>query len=107
MLRIGDGGIRNPLRTPNVEDSAALNSTADSGVITLAGSAQVSGHAPQITIKTYTWAVPAGDIEPGYRLGLSEIERSLPVRNHFGFYIQIKRIVPRPGTNKFKAATFV
>ncbi len=68
-----------------VEDSTALNSTAVSGVITPAGSAQVSGYAPQITIPKYTCALPVGEIDPGYRLGLSETERSLPVRNHFGF----------------------
>ena len=73
---------------PNVEDLASLNSTAVSGVITPAGSAQFSGYAPQITITKYTCALPAGEIDPGYRLDLSETERSLPVRNHFGFIYQ-------------------
>ena len=90
-----------------VEDSAALNSTTVSGVITPASSAQVSGHVPQITIPKYTWALPVGDIDPGYRLGLSETERSLPVSSPFWFYIQIERIFPQRGTNKFKAATFI
>ena len=92
---------------PNVEDSASLISTAVSEVITPAGSAQASGHVPRITIPTYTWAVPVGEIDPGYRLDLSETERSLPVRSPFGFYIQIERIVPWRGTNKFKAANLV
>ena len=56
-----------------------------SGVLTPAGSAQASGDVPRITIPTYTWAVPVGEIDPGYRLGLSETERSLPVRSLFGF----------------------
>ena len=68
-----------------VEDSAVLSSAAVSGVITPARSAQVSGHAPQITIPKYPCALPVGDIHLGYRLGLSETERSLPVRSLFGF----------------------
>ena len=75
-------------RQPNVEYSASLNSTAVSGVITPAGSAQASGHAPRIAIPTYTWTLPAGGIDPGYRLVLSETERILPVCNHFGFIYQ-------------------
>ena len=92
---------------PNVEYSASLISTAVSGVITPADSAQASGHVPRITIPTYTWAVPVGEIDPGYRLDLSESERSLPVRSPFGFYIQIERIVPQHGTNKLSAATSI
>ena len=92
--------------THTVDDSAALNSTAVSGVITLASSAQVSGYAPLITIPTYPWTVPVGDIDPGYRLGLSETERSLPVRNQFGLNTN-RAIVPQHGTHKFKAANFV
>ena len=91
-------------------DSQTLNirhhsTTAVSRVITPAGSAQASGHAPRIAIPTYPWTLPVGEIDPGYRLVLSETERILPVCNHFGFYIQIERIVPRRGTNLFKVAT--
>ena len=86
-------------RQPNVEYSASLNSTAVSGVITPAGSTQASGHVPRIVTPTYPWTLPVGEIDPGYRLVLSETERILPVCNHFGFYIQIERIVPRRGTN--------
>ena len=86
-------------------DSQMLNirchlTTAVSGVITPAGSAQFSGYASQITIPKYTCAWPAGGIAPGYRLDLSETERSLAVHSPFGFfYIQIERIVPRRGAN--------
>ena len=71
-------------------DSQMLNirrhlTTAVSGVITLAGSAQASGHAPRIAIPTYTWTLPGGGIDSGYRLVLSETERILPACNHFGF----------------------
>ena len=91
-----------------VDDSAALNSTAVSGVITPASSAQVSGHAPQITIPTYPWAVPVGDIDLGYRLGLSETERSLPQSVTSFLVLNTNRaIVPQRGTNKFKAAILV
>ena len=75
------------------------SNTAVSGVTTPAGSAQFSGYASRFTIPKYTCTLPAGGIDPGYRLVLSETERSLPVCNHFGFYIQIERIVPRRGTN--------
>ena len=69
-----------------VDDSVVLNSTAVSGVITLASSAQVSGHAPQITIPKYPWALPVGDIHPGYRLGLIRDQaKSATIRSQFGF----------------------
>ena len=73
-------------RCSTVDDSAALNSTAVSGVITPASSAQVSGHAPQITIPKYPWALPVGDIDPGYGLGLiRDRAKSAAVRSPFGF----------------------
>ena len=62
--------------------------TAVSGVITPAGSAQASGHASSIVIPTYSWTLPVGEIDPGYRLVLSDAERFLPGCNHFGFIYQ-------------------
>ena len=100
VLRINGGGIRMPPKSAPIHsqfgfshptlDSQMLNirrhlTTAVSGVITPAGSAQASGHASQITIPTYPWTLPVGEMDPGYRLVLSETERSLPVHNHFGF----------------------
>ena len=99
------GGIRTRLLTPVLRIRTSLNSTTVSGVITPAGSAQALGHAPRIAIPTYTWTLPVGDIDPGYRLDLSETERSLPVRSPFWFYIPTERIVSQHGTNKPKAAT--
>ena len=90
-----------------VIDSAALNSTTVSGVITPASSAQVSGYVPQITIPMYPWVLPVGDIDPGYRLGLSETERSLP-QSVTSLVLNTNRaIVPQHGTNKFKVANLV
>ena len=88
MLSIQRWRGSHPTLDPSVKDSASLNSTAVSGVITPAGSAQASGHAPRIAIPTYTWTLPVGEIDPGYKLVLSETEQILPVCNHFGFIYQ-------------------
>ena len=61
------------------------STTTVSGVITPAGSAQASGHAPRIVIPTYPWTLPVGEIDPSYRLVLSETELILPVCKHFVF----------------------
>ena len=84
-LSITSLGFRTLLSTAKCYRFSATLNTAVSGVITPAGSAQTMGHAPRIAIPTYTCALPVGEIDPGYRLGLSETERSLPVRNHIGF----------------------
>ena len=94
-LSVTSLGFRTLLSTAKCYRFDATLTNVVSGVITPAGSAQFSGYAPQIMIPKYTCALPAGGIDPGYRLVLSDTERILPVCNHFGFYIQIERIVPR------------
>ena len=91
-----------------VVESAALNSTAVSRVISPASSAQVSGHASKITIPSYPCALPIGGI---YTLATdwvwSETERSLP-QSVASLVLNTNRaIVLQCGTNKFRAANFV
>ena len=96
----GVGGFRTSVSIAvRTQFGFSYRTTAISGVIMPADSAQARGHASSIAIPTYPWTLPVGEIDSGYRLVLSETERILPVCNHFGFYIQIERIVPRRGTN--------
>ena len=91
-LSVTSLGFRTLLSTAKCHSFGATLTTAVSGVMTPAGSAQFSGYASRTTIPKYTCTLPAGGIYPGYRLVLSETERSLPICNHFRFYIQIERI---------------
>ena len=104
-LSVTSLGFRTLLSTAKCYSFGATLTTTVSGVITPAGSVQFSGYMSRITTPKYTCTLADGGIDPGYRLVLSETERSLPVCNHFRFYIQIERILPRRGTNKPKAAT--
>ena len=91
-LSVTSLGFRTLLSTAKCYRFGATLTTAVSGAITPAGSAQFSGYASRTTIPKYTCTLPAGRIYPDYRLVLSETERSRPVCNHFRFYIQIERI---------------
>ena len=84
-LSVTSLGFRTLLSTAKCYRFGATLTTTVSGVITPAGLAQASGHASRIAIPTYPWTLSVGEIDPGYRLVLSDTERILPVCNHFGF----------------------